>query len=175
MKTAYLKTTCFEFDQYTVKLFPIPQQRVTYYKFSITYQKETKNQYQSQQIYSTQLAAFLAAGFFCLRALLDRKTCPALIVDIQSGQILSINLPAFALLGIDAVGFNMPDFTGNSTIYEQICQELQQTGNFHQSISLCNADGHLIECTLDGQVWPHCSRWAIFCLRANHDDPILMN
>jgi hypothetical protein len=171
MKTTYLKTTCFEFDQYIVKLFPISQQRSTYYKFSIVCQKETKNQYQSQQIYSTQIRAYLAARFFCLRAFLDQDKCPALIVDIQSGYILSINLPAFAFLGIDAVGFKMRDFTANFAVYEQVCQELQQAGNSYQSISLCNADGHLIKCNLEGQIWPHHSRWAILHLRANYSKP----
>ncbi len=159
-KTTYL-------DQWIIKLFSILEAGLTFYKFSVFWQEETNNQCCSQQAYSTEEAAYLAAFFFCLRASLDREKCPALIMDFKAGYILSINLPAFHLFGVNAVGFKMLDFAVNLENYERIYRELQQTGKSHQSILLHNADGHLVECEVDAQIEPYWSGWAIFRLRAN--------
>lgn len=142
-----------------------------YYKFSITGRGTIGDRYESQQIYPTEAAAYLSAYFFCLRADLDNEPNPALIVDCTSGYILSINLPAFELLAIDAVGFQMFDFVDQAA-YEQIVQQLQQTGASHYTTLLHNADGYTIEGRVNARIYPyycssHCSRWAIFRLNFN--------
>lgn len=165
MKTICLKLACF--NQWTVKIFAIPHLRQTYYKFLITKQGSITNRYESQHIYLTEAAARQSAYFFCLRATLDSEVIPAMIVDRISSNILSINLPAFELLAIDAVGLQMHHFLINQP-YTFIHQHLQQSGRFNNTVMLQNADGDLIECAIKAEIDSYYSGWAIFYLRFNH-------
>ncbi|NJP12014.1 MAG: hypothetical protein HC866_23185 [Leptolyngbyaceae cyanobacterium RU_5_1] len=127
----------------------------------------TRNQYENQQTYATAAAADLTAYFSCLRAALDREKHSALVVDLLSDRILSINLSAFEQLGIDAVGFRIVDFATHAKRYEQICQQLRQTGKAHQTILLHDADGTLMKCRLDAEIAPYYPGWVIVRLNAD--------
>ncbi|NJN87419.1 MAG: hypothetical protein HC881_15320 [Leptolyngbyaceae cyanobacterium SL_7_1] len=71
----------------------------------------------------------LSTYFLRLRGALDREKHPTLIVDLTSGYILSLNLPAFELLKINAVGLWMTDFAANEHWHREVYQELRQTKN----------------------------------------------
>jgi hypothetical protein len=159
MKTVYLKTA--NFDQWAVQVLSIQKQGCVYYRFSIFGRSDARNQYDTLQIYPTEETAYQAAYFFCLRASLDREPDPSMIVDHKSGYILSINLPAFDLLKINAVGLNVIDFTIDLEDGKKIHQEFQKTGKINQKIIFQNADGHWIECRANTQVAPDYSEWAI--------------
>jgi hypothetical protein len=107
------------------------------------------------------------AYFLRLQAELDREHYPALVVDLMSGYILSINLRAFELLRIDAVGFPVVDFAADMELYEQIRQQLQRTGKSYQTIQLRNADGELMFCQVDAKTAPDYPQWVV--LRLNSD------
>ncbi|NJL22747.1 MAG: hypothetical protein HC895_21085 [Leptolyngbyaceae cyanobacterium SM1_3_5] len=127
--------------------------------------------FRNQSVRAAKAVAHRSDFFFRLRAELDRNPDAALIVDRESGTILSINLPAFELLAIDAVGFQVLDFGINQSTYERIAQQLQQTGTASQTILLHNADGDLIECEADAEVVPYYSGWIVLCFDANQSPP----
>lgn len=128
--------------------------------------QRTRNRYEGQPVQLPEATANLTAYFYCLRGALDREPHAALVVDLASGLVLSINLPAFELLRMDIVGFQMIDFAADRVTYERISQQLQQSGNTRQTTLLYNADGDLIECKIKAEVAPHYSGWAIFRLNA---------
>jgi hypothetical protein len=167
MKVTQLKTTCF--DQWQVIFSAIQQTGSTFYKFSISDCK-TGSQYDYPDIYLTETKAYLSAYFLCLRASLDREQQPALLIELTTGYVLSSNLPAFELLAIDATGANVLDFIVEPKDYQQIEQQLLQTGEAHQLTLLHNADGLPMECEIKVQMPPYCSRWAIFYFKSNQSE-----
>jgi hypothetical protein len=155
------------FHPRTIQLISTVQPEGICYQFSI-YEKETnKQQYYSQQFYTTEEEAYFDAYFICLRAVLDREKCPAIIVDLSTCKILSINLPAFCLLGIDAVGFETYEFTTQKQPHEQLYQELQQTGESYQPMVLRDADGKLMEIQISAQIVAEFPKWGIFRIVVN--------
>ncbi|NJR60609.1 MAG: hypothetical protein HC769_18295 [Cyanobacteria bacterium CRU_2_1] len=164
MKSIHLKTACI--DQWQVDFSVIQQTGFTLYRVSISDQT-TGSRYDYPDTFLTEAKAYLSAYFLCLRASLDRKQHPALLVDLETGYILSINLPAFELLTIDAVGARIFDFIVHSNDHRQINQRLCRTEEFHQLTLFCNADGLLMECELKAQITPYYSKWAVFYLKAN--------
>jgi hypothetical protein len=92
---------------------------------------------------------------------LDNEDYPALIVSRKSGYILSINLPAFELLAIDAVGFQVIEFVADQEAYQQMIQQLQPTGADDHAILFRNADGYLICCQVTATIAPAYSEWMI--------------
>ena len=74
---------------------------------------------------------------------------------------MSINLPAFELFEIDAVGFQLLDFMAEQEAYQQMVQQLQQAGKSDRAILLHNADGYAIDCNVVVTVAPHYSGWLI--------------
>lgn len=120
---------------------------------------------------SSKAAAHLSVYFLHLRAVLDNERCAALILDAESGSILSSNLPAFELLAIDAVGFRLIELMADPTAYGSIVQQLQQTGKVHQRITLHNADGKLIDCKAKVTLAPYYSGWTIVRFNANRQLP----
>lgn len=171
MKVSYLRTTCF--DQWQVNFSVIEQIGSVFYKFSITDEK-TGSQYHHSGIYSTETKAYLSAYFLCLRASLDKEQQPALLIDLETGHILSSNLPAFELLAINATGASVLDFMIELKDYRQLEQRLWQTGNLHQSILLCDADRFLRKCEIEAQVAPYYSKWAIFYFQSNQSQPCFL-
>jgi hypothetical protein len=155
------------FHTWTIQLILTLQSDGTYYQFSIHERATNKQQYYSQQCYATEYEAYLNAYFVCLRAVLDREKCPAMIVDLSSCKILSINLLAFCLLGIDAVGFETYKFTDQRQSHEQLYQELQQTGESYQPMALRDADGKLMEIKISARLVADCSQWGIFRIVVN--------
>jgi hypothetical protein len=155
------------FNTWTIQLISTLQLEGTRYQFSIQERETNKQQYYSQQCYATKEEAYLDAYFICLRAVLDREKCPAMIVDLSTRKILSLNLPAFCLLGIDAVGFETYEFTAQEGPHEQLYQELQQTGESSQPMALRDADGKLMEITISAQIVADRSQWGIFRIMVN--------
>ena len=168
MKIVHLRTACF--DQWQVNFSAIEQSELTLYRFSIS-DHTTGNRYDYPDMYLTEANAYLAAYFLCLRASLDREQQPAFLLDLETGYILSSNLPAFELLTIDATGANILDFMIEVKDHQQIRQTLWQTGELHQPTLLCNADGFLMECEIKAQLTPHYPRWAIFHFQSNQSPP----
>ncbi|NJR38296.1 MAG: hypothetical protein HC781_04915 [Leptolyngbyaceae cyanobacterium CSU_1_4] len=173
MKMMHLKTTCF--NQWTVKRCLPHHSGQKYYKFLIGGRGTIAHRYKTQQRFSVEatasVSAYLSAYFYCLRANLDNEKCPALVIDRQSGYILSINLPAFELLAIDAVGFQFLHFAVEPDMHQQIDQELQETGESSQTVWLQNADACSMKCTVHAMVDLYYSQWAIFRLNANPQSP----
>ncbi|NJK48856.1 hypothetical protein HC931_12335 [Candidatus Gracilibacteria bacterium] len=155
------------FHTWTIQLISTLQPEGTCYQFSIHERETNKQQYYSQKCYATEAEAYLDAYFVCLRAVLDREKCPAIIVDLSTRKILSINLPAFCLLGIDAVGFETYEFTFQEQLHEQLYQELQQTGESCQPMVLRDADGKLMEIQMSAQIVAEFPKWAIFRIMVN--------
>lgn len=155
------------FHTWTIQLISTVQPEGTCYQFSIHERETNKQQYYSQQCYATEEAAYLDAYFICLRAVLDREKCPATIVELSTRKILSINLSAFCLLGIDAVGFETYEFMNQKRPHEQLYQELQQTGESYQSMVLRDADGKLIKIQISAQIVADRSKWGIFRIMVN--------
>jgi len=148
-----------------VKLILVKQKKRTYYKFVASSHRVLRSWCRSQKIYLTE--DYLHQCFLSLRAALDWEKHPVLIADFPSGCILSINLPAFELLKIDAVGSKIVDFAADVEIFERIYQQLQQTGKSHQTVLLHDADGKQMECKIDAEISLYCSRWTIFHLCIN--------
>lgn len=145
-----------------------------YYRLATADRRITKNHHQDQQMYLSNAAdhlsidrSALSAYFFCLRGTLDSQPNSALIVDLASGHILSLNLPAFELLKINAVGFRMTDFAISKPTYQQIRQHLHQRRSFHGTLWLRDADGHEMETQVDAEVEPRYSEWVVFHFNAN--------
>lgn len=126
-----------------------------------------RNSYRRRLIYTVKAAALLLAYFQHLREALDNEQCAALIVDCKSGFILSSNLLAYELFAIDPVTFQFVDLMVDPTTYGAMVEQLQQTGNKHQSVLLHNADGKLIDCAIDITIAPHYSEWMIFRISEN--------
>jgi hypothetical protein len=152
---------------WTIQLISTPQPKGTCYRFSIHERETNKQQYYSQKCYATKEQAYLDAYFICFRAVLDREKCPAIIVDLSARKILSINLPAFCLLGIDAVGFETSEFIFQRQPHEKLYRELQQTGEFYQPMVLRDADGKLTKIQMSAQIVADCSQWGIFRIMVN--------
>jgi hypothetical protein len=152
---------------WTIQLISTVQPKGTSYQFSIHSRETNQQQYYSQQSYATEEAAYLDAYFICLRSVLDREKCPALIIDLVTRQILSLNLPAFCLLGIDAVGFKTYEFIPQCQSYEQLYREVQQIGESCQSMTLRDADGKLMKVEVSAEIVAVRSRWGIFRLVVN--------
>lgn len=163
MKTNYLKTTCF--DQWQVSFSAIQQIGFILYRFSIVDHK-TGTQYDYPDVYLSEAKAYLSAYFLCLRASLDREKQPALLIDLETGCILSSNLSAFELLTIDATGANISDFMADLKDHRQIEQQLWQTGKADQPTLLRDADGFSMEGEIEAQTAPYYPRWAIFYLKS---------
>jgi hypothetical protein len=155
------------FHTWMIQLISTVQPEGICYQFSIHERETSKQQYYSQKCYATEAEAYLDAYFVCLRAVLDREKCPATIVDLSTRKILSINLPAFCLLGIDAVGSETYEFTTQKQLHEQLYQELQQTGESCQPMVLRDADGKLIEIQISAQIVAECPKWGIFRIMVN--------
>lgn len=170
MKVSYSRTACF--DQWQVNFSVIEQIGSVLYKFSIADDK-TGSQYDHPGIYFTETKAYLSAYFLCLRASLDREQQPALLVDLETGCILSSNLPAFELLAINATGTSILDFMVELKDHRQLEQRLWQT-DVPQSILLCDADGFLRQCKIEAQVVPYYSNWAIFYFQSNQSQPCFL-
>jgi hypothetical protein len=158
MKTTYLGTDFF--DQWIIEFFSVKKQGRTVYGFEIV-QQGSEAEYQSQNLYPTEFAAHQAAYFFLIRASLDRENLPSLLLELSSGRILSINLPGFDLLGINAAGLYMTDFWVNPEERSQIYQALSNSKQFNQRCQLRNADGCQIDCQLHGSLTPRHEDWAI--------------
>lgn len=137
------------------------------YKSFILALREFDNRCKSQLICAAETVAYLSAYFFHLRARLDNKKYPVLIVDRGSGSILSLNLPAFELFAINAVGLTLLNFMVDQEAYQSIIQQLQQTGETRCKILLQNADGVLMNCTIKATVAAHYSEWVIFRFNVN--------
>jgi PAS domain-containing protein len=171
MKTVYLYLSTIYFNHWKVDFFSVQQQGAILYTFSIFDATNSSNRYDYQQICLTEAEAHLSASFFCLRASLDRESHPALIVNLESAYILSINLAAYELLGIDAVSAKITDFIVIPEHYQQLHIGLKQNANVQQIILLCNADGVLIECEVRAQRTLYCPNWAILYLEFNQFQP----
>jgi hypothetical protein len=158
MEVIHLETACF--DQWQVSFSAIQQIGLTFYTFSIT-DYRTGSRYEHPEVYLTTTKVYLSAYFFCLRASLDREQQPTLLVDLETGYILSCNLFAFELLSIDATGANLSDFMVELVKTRSLRQQLLQSEAAHRSGLLCNADGLLMKCKIQTQMAPHYSGWAI--------------
>jgi hypothetical protein len=164
MKTIHLKTACCK--RWTISFFLIPKLDCTYYTFSIAATDTQKIQYRSQQIYSTEAAAHLAAYFFCLRSALDQEPSPALLVDRNTGNIMVVNLAGLELLAIDPVGLNIKDF---SVSWKNQRWSLSHLEPCHQVILLRDADGKLLRCKVTTEVEPYYCKWITFRLKLLND------
>jgi hypothetical protein len=171
MKTFYLYLRTVYFNHWKVDFFSVQQQGAILYTFSIFDSTNSRNRYDYQQICLTEAEAHLSASFFCLRASLDRESHPALIVNLESDYILSINLAAYELLAIDAVSAKITDFIVIPEHYQQLHVGLKQNVDAQQTILFCNADGVLIECEVRVQRTPYCPNWAILYLDFNQSQP----
>lgn len=169
MKTIQATIICF--NQWKFNVLLLRQSDQAYFKFSVVPQRNKSSRYESQLIYRSAVEAYYAAFFFCFRAVLDFHPCPAMMVDLRSGSILSINLLAFELLSIDGTGLNILDFAGNSEEFENFYQVLQQEGRAYQTVHLQNADGSCIPCKVVAEIEPCYSKWAIFSLYPNQESP----
>jgi hypothetical protein len=111
--------------------------------------------------------AVLSTYFLQLQALLDYEKCPALIISARSGCILSINLPAFEYLAMDAVGLSLLDFVWVQDAYPQIIQCSWKKRRTQLTNILYNADGQRLPCKVDVSVAPCYSGWLIVRFIAN--------
>jgi hypothetical protein len=173
VKTFYSKA--IRLNRGTTQLILFRRKGQAHYRLATSDRRITRNQHEDQQIYSSDAAdhvsvdrSHLSAYFLYLRSTLDWKPHSALIVDLASGYILSLNLPAFELLKINAVGFRMTDFAIDKQTYQQVCQQLHQTKKFHGTLWLRNADGHQMETQVDAEVKLCYLEWVIFYFNANH-------
>lgn len=142
-----------------------------YYKSLNIAPKAIADRFSSRLVWAAKAAAYLLAYFFQLRAALDNKLYPAIITDRSSGTILSINLPAFELLAIDAVGLHVFDFGIDREAYKRIEQQLQAGENrqeSRQTLLLHSADGNSMECRVEAEVALGYSGWLILCLQVSH-------
>jgi hypothetical protein len=155
------------FNTWTIQLISTLQPEGTRYQFSIHERETNKQKYYSQQYYATEKEAYFDAYFICLRSILDREKCPTIIVDLSTRKILSLNLPAFCLLGIDAVGFETYEFINQRQPHEQLYQQLQQTGKYYQPIALRDADGKLMAIKISAQIVADYPKWGIFRIIVN--------
>ncbi|MBW4661209.1 MAG: hypothetical protein KME15_21235 [Drouetiella hepatica Uher 2000/2452] len=142
-----------------------------YYKSLSITPKAFDRHWRNQPTCAAEAAVYLSAYFFHLRAVLDKKRLPAIIVDRPSGSILSINLPAFELLAIDAVGLRLLDFSVDQEIHRWIDQQIQTAEKSRQPVLLHNADGCRITCKVNAKSAPGYSGWAILGLEVNQAQP----
>ncbi len=155
-----------------VKFFPIQHQDSTCYTFAIVNSKTRKQQYIYQQVCRTKAEAHLKAYFFCLRASLDQKPYPALIIDLESERILSMNLAGFELFAIHAIGFKISDFIVSLENYQKLRDTLNQPSpSPSPSILVQNADGNSRECQGRLQLDSHYPQWGICYLIPNQFPP----
>lgn len=129
--------------------------------------KVVRNSHRRRLVYTVKAAARLLAYFQHLRETLDNEQCAALIVDCESGFILSSNLLAYELFEIDPVSFQFVDLMVDPTAYREMVDQLLQSGNKRQSVLLHNADGQLIDCAIAMTIAPHYSEWMIFRISKN--------
>lgn len=105
--------------------------------------------------------SLVSAYFLQLRALLDYEHYPALIVDAGSGDILSINLPAFERLGMDAVGLSLLDFIQVRDAYSQIIQCSYTKRGTQLTTTIYDADGRVTSCRVVVSIAPCYTQWVL--------------
>ena len=152
---------------YRIEFLSVLQSEKVSFQFSLHEKATNQRQYHSQQCYATKEEANRQAHLICLRIALDREKRPALTVDLPTRKILSLNLSAFYLLGINAVGFETREFTVHHESHEQVYQELQQAGQSCQSLWLRDADGRLVSCQIQANRVVNFPQWGIVRLRVN--------
>lgn len=154
----------FIYYTYKIELFSVMQSEKLVFQFLLYDRGTGRKHYQSQAGYATKQEAYRQAQFICLRIALDREASPTLIVDWPTRKILALNLPAFCLLGIDAVGFEANEFIVESPSDQPVSQDWQETPVSCQSLWLRTADGQLMSCQIHAQRWVNCPQWMIITI-----------
>lgn len=103
----------------------------------------------------------LSAYFLQLRAVLDHEQHPALIVDALSGGILSINLPAFEQLGMNAVGLSLRDFVQGRDAYSTLLQCAHTQCGTQLTTRIHNADGQVTSCEVVVAIASYYTQWLL--------------
>ena len=152
---------------YKIEYIPVVQLDKIGFHFALYDSFTNEEKYYSDKYYTTKYEARRQANFIRLRIALDQEKCPTLIIDLETRKILSVNLAAFCLLGINAEGFGTSEFMTNYQSNERFYQELQEKGRFCQSLSLLNADGQLISCEIKAQTLFSFSEWGIVITKIN--------